>query len=66
MAKKQKYYVVWKGRTTGIFTSWDECSAQIKGFQNAQFKSFESEALAKEAFLGEYSAYITPQKADCA
>ncbi|WP_133154608.1 viroplasmin family protein, partial [Vibrio splendidus] len=25
MAKK--YYVVWKGRTPGIFTTWNECKS---------------------------------------
>ncbi len=42
MAKKPKYYVVWKGRKTGIFTSWDECSAQVTGYPEAEYKSFES------------------------
>lgn len=59
MAKKQKYYVVWKGRQTGVFTSWEECSAQVNGFQDAQFKSFESKELAEQAFQGEYTTYIT-------
>ena len=40
MNKKQKYYVVWKGRRTGIFNTWDEAAAQVNGFAGAQFKSF--------------------------
>ncbi|MDE5415269.1 ribonuclease H [Alkalihalobacterium chitinilyticum] len=48
MAKK-KYYVVWSGRKTGIFNTWAECEAQVKGFQGARFKSFESKADAEAA-----------------
>lgn len=50
MTKKQKYYVVWKGHTPGIYNTWDECQAQTKGFEGAQYKSFESETEAKFAF----------------
>lgn len=50
MAKKQKYYVVWKGRETGIFHSWDACEKQVKGFETARFKSYETENEAREAF----------------
>ncbi|KAF0204477.1 MAG: ribonuclease [Bacteroidetes bacterium] len=50
MGKKQKFYVVWKGRETGIFYSWDDCERQVKGFETARFKSFESEREAIEAF----------------
>ena len=54
----QKYYVVWKGRKTGIFTTWAECEKQVTGFVGAQFKSFESEALADAAYLAKYEDYI--------
>lgn len=50
MVKKQKFYVVWKGRETGIFNTWKECEQQVKGFETARFKSFESEQEAKTAF----------------
>lgn len=51
MAKK-KYYVVWEGRNPGVYESWAECEAQVKGFAGAQFKSFESLNVAEEAFRG--------------
>jgi ribonuclease HI len=54
---KQKYYVVWKGRKTGIFTSWAECEALVKGFVNAQYKAFGSRAEAEAAFKSAYVAY---------
>ncbi|WP_445486948.1 ribonuclease H1 domain-containing protein [Niallia sp. 03133] len=49
MAKK-KYYVVWNGRKTGIFSTWAECEKQTKGFQGASFKSFPSLEEAQDAF----------------
>lgn len=52
MAKntKQKYYVVWEGVTPGIYKTWAECLAQVKGYPNARYKSFPSRAEAEEAF----------------
>ncbi|MDJ1466568.1 ribonuclease H family protein [Cytophagaceae bacterium DM2B3-1] len=47
---KQKYYVVWKGREAGVYTSWDECKKQIDGFAGAEYKSFETKELAEQAF----------------
>lgn len=38
----KKYYAVRKGRTTGIFTSWDQAKKQIDGFSGSEFKSFTS------------------------
>src|SRR5512140_3646024 len=49
-AKKQKYYVVWKGRRTGIFDSWEDCSAQVHGYTGARYKAFETRAEAEAAF----------------
>ncbi len=39
MAKK-KYYAVKTGEKTGIFESWAECEQYVKGYKNAQYKSF--------------------------
>ncbi|NTW25748.1 MAG: ribonuclease H [Lentimicrobium sp.] len=50
MEKKQKFYVVWKGRKTGIFTTWKDCESQVSGFETARYKSYESETEAQEAF----------------
>jgi len=54
---KQKYYVVWKGRKTGIFTSWAECEPLVKGFVGAEFKSFGSRTEAEAAFQSVYAAF---------
>lgn len=57
MAKKKKFYVVWKGKHSGIFETWDDCKAQIKGYKGAQYKSFSTFAVAKKAFNGNYADY---------
>ncbi len=56
MAEK-KYYVVWKGRRTGIFTSWAECEAQVKGYTGAEYKAFASRGEAERALAGSYAAH---------
>ncbi|GAB2794136.1 ribonuclease H family protein [Rhabdobacter roseus] len=63
MAKKQKYYVVWQGRQTGVFTDWKECEAQIKGFEDARFKSFDSLKEAEEAIHRNYWEFVAKKEA---
>lgn len=54
MAKKQKYYVVWRGIKPGIYTSWEECKKQTIGFEGAQYKSFTTMEDAKQAYSKSY------------
>ncbi|MCX6067017.1 MAG: ribonuclease H family protein, partial [Chloroflexi bacterium] len=49
--------VVWKGRRTGVFTSWDECSAQVSAYAGAEYKSFDSLSTADSAFRAVYADY---------
>jgi ribonuclease HI len=56
--KKKKYYTVWKGHHTGVFESWEDCKAQIKDFQGAQYKSFETFEAAKKAMKGNFKDYV--------
>lgn len=50
MAKpKNKYYVVWRGRLTGIFDSWDECRKQTEGYEGSQYKGYPTLELAEAA-----------------
>lgn len=49
MAKK-KFYVVWQGVQPGVYSSWDECKAQVSGFEHARYKSFETQEEANAAF----------------
>ena len=37
-----KYYAVKKGRNPGIYTSWDSCLEEVKGYSGAIYKSFKS------------------------
>ena len=60
--KKKKYYTVWKGHHTGVFESWNDCKAQIKDFQGAQYKSFATFDAAKKALKGNYFDYIGKNK----
>ena len=60
--KNKKYYTVWKGHHTGVFETWDDCKAQIKDFQGAQYKSFSSFEAAKKALKGNYKDYIGKNK----
>ncbi len=57
MAKKAKFYVVWKGKHPGIFESWADCKAQIEGHKGAEYKSFSTFTEAKKAYNGNYSDY---------
>jgi ribonuclease HI len=54
---KRKFYVVWKGRKTGIFTSWNVCKQQIDRFEGAQYKSFSDLEEAEIASKRNYSDY---------
>ncbi|NVN94630.1 MAG: viroplasmin family protein [Bacteroidetes bacterium] len=55
---KQKFYVVWKGHQTGVFTSWPECEKHIKGYENALYKSFEDMETAQKAYASKPHLYI--------
>ena len=47
---KSRFYVVWKGNQTGIFSDWESCRKQIEGFKGAQYKSFPDRTSAENAF----------------
>jgi len=49
MAEK-KFYVVWKGKKAGIYDTWKECEAQVKGVEGARYKSFPGKQEAERAF----------------
>ena len=48
---KNKYYVVWKGITPGVYDNWGECKAQVDGQDGAKYKSFETKEEATKAFV---------------
>lgn len=55
---KQKFYVVWEGVTPGIYSSWTDCQLQIKGYERAKYKSFDSREEAERALASSPYAYI--------
>lgn len=57
MTKKEKFYVVWQGHKTGVFTTWEECRAAIFNYSKAQYKSFPTFEQAETAFKGAYKNY---------
>lgn len=59
---KQKYYVVWKGVTPGIYTSWTDCQLQIKNFKGAIYKSFDSKEEAERALNAPAHQYLGKQQ----
>jgi len=74
MASK-KYYAVLKGRKTGIFTNWQECEEQVKGFSGAVYKSFKTREEAEAALelpdqyfllLPKQAKKVEPSKKDSA
>jgi len=54
---QQKFYVVWRGFHTGIFDNWEECKAQVNGYENAQYKSFATFEQAREAYEKSWEEY---------
>ena len=61
MAKK-KYYVVWSGIQPGIYTSWEECQAQISGVKQALYKAFDNLEEAQRAYASPPQKYIGAAK----
>ena len=46
----RKFYVVWAGRQTGIFTTWADTEKQVHQFPKARFKSFKTLEEAEAAY----------------
>ena len=55
-----KFYAVRKGRKPGIYSTWSECEAQVKGFPQAEYKSFRQRADAESYLQG--NEVSNPQK----
>jgi ribonuclease HI len=62
MAKK-KYYVVWAGRETGVFGDWPTTLAMVDRFPGARYKSYDSEAEARQAFRAGKDVTAVPKRA---
>ncbi|WP_396636393.1 viroplasmin family protein [Maribacter sp. R77961] len=64
MAKKNKFYVVWKGKQPGIHKTWADCKKAIEGYKGAEYKSFATFALAQKAFNGNYEDFKGKKKGE--
>lgn len=47
-----KYYAVKNGKIPGVYTTWAECEAQVKGFKGCDHKSFSTLSEAEEYVYG--------------
>lgn len=60
---KRKYYAVKTGRSSGIYSTWDECKAQTDGVSGADYKAFfsleEAEQYLQETDEG--TSHILPR-----
>jgi ribonuclease HI len=52
-----KFYVVWQGRSPGIYASWAEAEAQVKGYPAARFHGFPTRLEAERAFALGYEVF---------
>jgi len=51
----KKFYVVWAGRETGIFTNWSDARKQVDQFPRCKFKSFKTRQEAEAAYAAGWS-----------
>jgi len=58
---KNKFYVVWQGKTPGIYHSWAECKKQVDGFAGAVYKGFPTLDLAKHALNDDPRRYMAKE-----
>lgn len=55
---KKRFYVVWNGLEPGVYNTWDECQAQIKGVKQALYKAFDTLEEAERAYGSTPQQYI--------
>ena len=53
----KKYYVVWEGKETGVFSSWNIVKKLVQGYEGAKYKSFVSKVEADKAIKKNFSDY---------
>jgi ribonuclease HI len=49
---EKKYYSVRAGKNPGIYSTWDECRAQVIGYAGAEYKKFSSREEAENYMSG--------------
>lgn len=56
-------YVVFRGRQPGIYRTWNECDAQVKGFADCKHKSYEIFEEAERAWAAWEEEQLTAAEA---
>ena len=46
----RKYYVVWEGRSPGVYEYWEDAHEQVENYPGAKYKSFNTQEEAIAAF----------------
>jgi len=65
MGPKGKFvYAVKVGRVPGIYQTWKECEAQVKGFNNPTFRKFPTVSEAEEFISGSATSINPPKSHD--
>lgn len=50
---KAAFYGVQVGHVPGVYTTWDECKAQVEGYPGGKYKKFPTESQAKDFVFGD-------------
>ena len=61
---KNSVYVVFRGRKTGVFSSWPECHEHVVGFPGASYKKFNSTDEAYKAISSVNVGEKVPKKSE--
>jgi len=56
---KNKYYVVWRGKKPGLYSSWKDCKEQVEGFNGALYKGFPMREMAQAALEEDPEKFIS-------
>ncbi|MBR1512923.1 MAG: ribonuclease H family protein [Bacteroidales bacterium] len=54
---KNKFYVVWAGRTPGVYDSWEACKREVVGQKRALYKGFPDRTSADAAFARGFTGF---------
>ncbi|QHO38874.1 uncharacterized protein DS421_4g124210 [Arachis hypogaea] len=49
--RKFTYFVITKGRNTGLFTSFDEANVQVVDYPNTEYQAVNCQALAIGSYM---------------
>lgn len=59
---KNKCYVVWRGKTPGLYARWEDCKKQVEGFTGALYMGFPTLELAQQAQKEDPWKYISKKQ----